>query len=85
MFQILLFILLFFIVLVVAVGFKVLGGIYKLFFGSPANRANRKRQEDQRPNHWQSAEKKKEKIFSQDEGEYIDFEEIKDDKKETDK
>ena len=76
--KVLLFILLFFIFLVMIVGFGIIRTIFKLFFGrNQRSTMYQNRQAQQEQKQWQNTEKKKEKLFSKEEGEYVDFEEIK--------
>ena len=82
MIQAILFIILFFIIIVLTIGFGLLKGIYKLFFGSSGkNRYSDNQSQREQNDTWHNQEKKKEKIFSKEDGEYIDFEEIIDDDK----
>ncbi|MEG1585451.1 MAG: DUF4834 family protein [Bacteroidales bacterium] len=74
----LLFILLFFILLVMIVGFGIIRTVFKLFFGSNQRTTSyRNQQKPTSSDQWHNTEKKKEKLFSKEEGEYVDFEEIK--------
>lgn len=80
----LLFIILFFILLVMIVGFGIIRTVFKLFFGGNRQQTVYKNQQArERETEWNNnkGEKKKEKLFSKEEGEYVDFEEIKDDTK----
>lgn len=82
--KVLLFIILFFILLVMIVGFGIIRTVFKLFFGG--NRRStiyQNQQTHESETDWSNnkGEKKKEKLFSKEEGEYVDFEEIKDDQK----
>lgn len=87
MFKIVLFIVLIFFMLFLLLGVSFLRGLKNLFFGgSNRDRQNRQRQyneqqSDRRQNRQQpnnSASRKK--IFTKDVGEYVDYEEVKEDK-----
>ena len=74
-----LFIVLFFIIIVAILGFTIFRSFFKVMKGSKtASNMNEKRAGTQ--NNYYTNEKKKEKIFSKEEGEYIEFEEIDEDK-----
>lgn len=80
--KVLLFILLFFIVLVMIVGFGIIRTVFKLFFGGNKRSTiyqNQQTRESETEWHNSHGEKKKEKLFSKEEGEYVEFEEIKED------
>lgn len=74
-----------FMVFVLA-GVKVIRSIYRTLFGGLNGRQGgagnqgygQQQQQKKGTTQWYSAEEKKEKVFSKVEGEYIDFEEIKD-------
>lgn len=80
MIQAFLIIIIFAILLVLVVGFGIIRAIFRIFFGGGSNLKKQHKQAShekaQAQTQWHSAEKKK--IFTKDEGEYIDFEEIKD-------
>lgn len=75
--------LFFFIIIIVLVfGLSIIGGILRLLFGIG-------RKVSGRPNHFEeeesgakaeNSEPKRKKIFDKDDGEYVDFEEVKEDK-----
>jgi flagellar biosynthesis/type III secretory pathway M-ring protein FliF/YscJ len=56
-------------------GFSVLRGIFRLFFGGTTQNTYKEQQEKQRTDS--SSQKKHEKVFKKEEGEYVDYEEIK--------
>lgn len=79
-------IVLFFFLFVAIIGITMIGNILRILFGSskPAsgnyksgNRTYNTHQADPRPHE---TAPKKQKVFDDDEGEYVNFEEIKDDK-----
>ena len=79
------FLFLFFLFLII-IGGSLLRGIINLLFGrreprySPTGQATSSAHSDTRTSHSQqsaSSSKKREKIFDESEGEYVDFEEIK--------
>lgn len=81
-----LYILLFFILFVIFLGLGIIGSILRFLFGNkqkPASsgQKNSSGQEKQSVK-WYTYNKKKKKIFKPDEGEYVEFEEIKDQDKE---
>lgn len=91
MFVSILFFLFIFLLVVISIGASLLSGILKLFFGRRASRqqpftqgtytqSNTHRNQSDTTNQTttSSAPKKREKIFDASEGEYVDFEEIKD-------
>lgn len=80
MLQALLIIILFFILLFVIIGFGIIRSVFRIFFGNrqPSNRVPKREHSTQE--QWHAYDRKKEKVFSKDEGEYIEFEEIKENK-----
>lgn len=82
----------FFIILIILIiGFSLISGVLKLLFGSRRRgETNRQQQENHRQaqgrtgRHSQTTSRpsspNRKKIFGDDEGEYVDFEEVKDDK-----
>ena len=83
-----LFILVMFFVAVIAIGTSLLRGIINLFFNGFQSRHHRTRGDygqsqtihnktEQAHQSSQASNKKREKIFDDTEGEYVDFEEIK--------
>lgn len=79
---ILLFIVLFVILVVVVVGWSLIRNVYNIFFNKGAYNNRDRSQKNNSDNYDQSQKNRKDKIFGPNEGEYIDFEEIKDDEKE---
>lgn len=81
-----LYILLFFILFVLFLGLGIIGSILRFLFGSKSksSAAGQKNTAGQEKQHvkWYTYGKKKKKIFKPDEGEYVEFEEIKDSDKE---
>lgn len=83
--KIILFGILFFIILALLMGFTLIKSFFKIFSANKRQNPfqnqseyNNERDSSQR----QDNERKREKMYSKDDGEYIDFVEIKDDKKE---
>ncbi|MGL4292240.1 MAG: DUF4834 family protein [Bacteroidales bacterium] len=76
----LLIILLFFILLVMLLGFTVIRTVYKFLTGGGKKNQGFDQQRPENREQWNNTNKK-EKLFSKDEGEYIDFEEIDIDEK----
>lgn len=77
-----LFILAFFVL--AAIG--LISGVFRLLFGSKQNTTNsshrsRTGNTQNGSTHWYTYNRKKKKIFSDTEGEYVEFEEIKDENK----
>lgn len=81
----------FFIILIILIiGFSLISGVLKLLFGSGRrSETNRQQQESHRQsgrrteNRSQATSRpspNRKKIFGDDEGEYVDFEEVKEDK-----
>ena len=77
-----------FFLLVVAIGITIAGSILRfLFTGKRTSSTHENRDFNQQPRHTNqtnshatSSPAEKKKFFDDDEGEYIDFEEVKDDK-----
>ena len=72
----------FFLLLMALLGFSVFRTIKNFFFGSSENQkrvnAERRQKEAQRRNQEESYRKREQKkVFSDDEGEYVDYEEVK--------
>lgn len=80
----------FIIVIVLIFGLSIISGILRLLFGFGRKRGNNKQQREQQNSYHSneesdtfkgSVQQNRKKIFDKNEGEYIDFEEVKDDKK----
>ena len=77
MIKFLFLIFLIFVFLVFLFGFSVLRGIFRLLFGGgQARNVNTGTKQEQRASY--QAPKKRDKVFSKGEGEYVDYEEVKD-------
>jgi uncharacterized membrane protein len=71
------FILFFVILLMFLAGFSVIRGIRDILFGSPSGRQRTAASGKNASRRQTASQKKQKKIFRKDEGEYIDYEEIK--------
>ncbi len=82
--KIILFGILFFIVLALIMGFTLIKSFFRIFNASKRQNPYQNDRERQQENIYgqQNNQRKKEKIYSKEDGEYIDFEEIKDEDKE---
>lgn len=84
MFKLFLFVVLFFFIMFLLRGVPFLRGLKNLFFGG--NNHERKNQQRRQYNPYQSNRQQQDnsasrkKIFAKDEGEYVDYEEVKEDK-----
>ena len=71
----------FIIILVLAFGISIISGILRLLFGfGRKSRFNGNRFEEEQEASNAASEPKHKKIFDKDDGEYVEFEEIKEDK-----
>ena len=80
-----LYIILFFFLFIILSAVGLLGAIARIFFKSPRNndsnsQKNYQNGSRQSSTKWYTYGKKKKKIFDKNDGEYVDFEEVKDDK-----
>lgn len=82
MFKILLFGVLFFFMMFLLLGVSFLRGLKNLFFGSSDNKRQSQQRQQQQQSHRQQQQENtaRKKIFAKDEGEYVDYEEVKEDK-----
>ena len=82
--KIILFGILFFIVLALIMGFTLIKSVFRRFNARKHQNHYQNDRERQQENIYgqQNNQRKKEKIYSKEDGEYIDFEEIKDEDKE---
>ena len=83
MFKLLLVIFLFGFILVSLLGFSVLRSFKEFFFGSPKSRnkqrsASQSRQNGSTKSSTNRQQKSRKKVIASNEGEYVDYEEIKD-------
>lgn len=82
--MILVYILLFFFIFILLSAVGIIGTIARILFGGTrraANTTGQNRQESGRnSNKWYTYQKKREKIFDKTDGEYVEFEEVKEDK-----
>ena len=71
-------IFLFFILMVLMLGFSVVRTIGRVLFGSSSHRneAQRRRQQQKKQQTKEKRSSSHKKIFGKDEGEYIDYEEV---------
>ncbi len=83
--KIILFGLLFFIILAVIMGFSLIKSFFKIVSASRKQGAayQNERKDSHQEYSQQQTGKRKDKIYSKDDGEYIDFEEIKEDRKQN--
>ena len=80
MFRILFIIFLFGFILLSLLGFSVLRSFKEFFFGSPKSKqraASQNRQRNQTKNSTNSQKQSRKKVIAADEGEYVDYEEVK--------
>ena len=70
-----------FLVIVLIIVFAVIGGFIKVFRAGSKVNPNNSRQSRERHTHNDTANQTSEKQFPKEEGEYVDFEEIKDNDK----
>jgi Sec-independent protein translocase protein TatA len=78
----------FIIIIILAVFFILLsfvGNILRLIFGLGRSAGNQRRQSEQTANSKESLRSPSKKVFAKDDGEYVDFEEIKEDQPEKDR
>jgi hypothetical protein len=76
MFKFLFFIIFFIILLGLLAGFSVVRSIRRILFGAPPNARQQRRAGAGKTTSRESSRSRK-KIFKKDEGEYIDYEEVK--------
>lgn len=84
--KLVLFVFLFFILLVLLLGVSLVRSAKNIFFGGGSKHTGNRRQpsrsdgeavHDHKETHRSSVSRKRKKIFGKDEGEYVDYEEIK--------
>jgi len=81
MFRILFVIFLFGFILLSLLGFSVLRSFRDFFFGNPKSRqraASQNRKSSQTKSSTKSQQQNRKKVIAADEGEYVDYEEVKD-------
>ena len=81
MFRIIIIIFLFGFILLSLLGFSVLRSFREFFFGSPKSKqrsASQNRQRSQAKSSTNQQKQSRKKVISADEGEYVDYEEVKD-------
>lgn len=79
------YIIIFFFLLIIFIVLGVIGSIARFLFGKPRVNSSAQQQHQQQQkktsNKWYTYGKKRNKVFTENDGEYVDFEEIKPDKK----
>ena len=73
------YIIIFLGLFIILSAFGFLGAIFRFFFGSPASSS---RQSGEKKDRWYVHSPKRKKVFKDTDGEYVDFEEVKDSHKE---
>lgn len=84
--MIIVYILLFFFIFILLSAVGIIGAIARILFGSSRRNPNTARNNDNRQNgrsstKWYTYQKRREKIFDKADGEYVEFEEIKEEEK----
>lgn len=82
----LIYIIIFFFLFIIIFGLSIIRGIFRFLFGnSGSNNTNQKNNSRQQTSTKWYYSKKKKKVFDKSDGEYVEFEEIKEEeKKESD-
>ncbi|WP_455497902.1 DUF4834 family protein [Coprobacter sp.] len=84
--MIIVYILIFFIIFILLSAVGIIGTIARILFGSTHRSSNTAKNSDNHQNgrnstKWYTYQKRREKVFDKTDGEYVEFEEIKEEEK----